>query len=152
MSIFLRTMIMMIGLSISLPFLSYGETPFCYKELERNFFKPALVDEALSLHSVPQSNWSLINNELQRNVKRVPELVKERAKRMDPNPFGTPFQPQAASEVLRGALLEVFSSTLALFHITNQNNINEMFQYIRERQSQFLLACFGDEEIIQEQK
>lgn len=123
----------------------FAEAPPCYRALEVNFFNPNLVNEALSLHAVSQSNWNLINSELQKNLKIVPETVKERAKKMDSNPFNYPFQPQEASELLRQVLFEVFSKTLATFHITNQDNVEEMFQYIRERQSQRLASCFGQE-------
>ncbi|HEV8052578.1 MAG TPA: hypothetical protein VGP47_08785 [Parachlamydiaceae bacterium] len=134
------------ALFLSCPVIASAETPPCYKQLEVNFFNSTFVNEALSLHSVSQSNWALINTELQNNLKQVPEMVKERAKKMDPNPFGTPFQPQEASKLLRRVLLEVFSATLANFQITNQGKVEEMFRYIRERQSQRLLSCFGQEE------
>lgn len=140
-------MVMAIVLSIALPFFSSAQLPSCYREMEINFFKPNLVNEALSLHSVPQSNWTPINQELQKNVRFVPQLVKERADRMIPNPF-VPFQPQAASALLRSVLFEVFSRTLAVFHITNQNKVDEMFQYLRERQSQLFLSCFGEEVVV----
>lgn len=133
-------------LAFSCPVIAIADAPPCYKDLEVNFFNPTLVNEALSLHSISQSNWTLINTELQNNLKRVPELVKERAKKMNPNPFGNPFQPQEASKLLREVLLEVFSETLAGFQITNQGKVQEMFRYIRERQSQRLLSCFGAEE------
>lgn len=130
--------------AVLMPVLAPCEMPPCYRDLEANFFNPKLVSEALSLHSVFQSSWTLIISELQTNVKRVPELVKARAKQMERNPFEPTFQPQEAAALLRQVLFEVFSQTLADFHITNQNNINEMFQYIRERQSYRFLACFGD--------
>jgi hypothetical protein len=135
--------LMVLGL-MSLPFFSFGQMPSCYRDLETNFFKPNLVNETLSLHSISQSNWALINEELQRNVLQVPRMVRERASHMHPNPF-EPFQPQAASALLRTVLLEVLSNSLAVFHITNQNQIEEMYQYIRERQSQLFLSCLGDE-------
>ena len=132
-------------LALSSPVLAEAEAPLCYKQLEADFFNTNFVNESLSLHSVSQSNWPLINTELQKNLKRVPELVKERAKKMDPNPFGNPFQPEEASKLLRKVLYEVFSETLANFQITNQSKVQEMFRYIRERQSQRLLSCFGQE-------
>jgi len=137
--------LLLIILVIINPVVAYADAPPCYKNIEANFFRPELVSEALSLHSVPQSQWTLINTELQQELKRVPIMVKERASKMHPNPFGTPFQPQAAVEVLRQVLFEVFSSTLATFNITNQQKIEEMFQYIRQRQSQRMLSCFGQE-------
>lgn len=135
----------MLGFFLTLPFFSDGQIPFCYREFETNFFKPNLVNEALSLQAVPQSNWILINEELRKNMREVPRLVREKAGHMEPNPF-SPFRPHAASALLRSVLFDVFSSTLAVFHITNQNKVDEMFKYIRERQSQYILSCFGEEE------
>jgi len=137
---------MFIFFALPITFFINAETPPCYKDIESNFFRVDFVSEALSIHSVPQSNWSLINIELQKNIKEVPSMVRARANRMRPNPFGTPFQPQEASELMRQVLLEIFSNTLATFHITNQQKVEEMFQYIRQRQSQRMLACFGQEE------
>lgn len=145
MRIFWYRAMLLALVALSTPIAITAEAPACYRDLEVNFFRQNLVNEALSLHAVSQSNWALINTELQRNVKRVPEMIKDRAKKMDPNPFGTPFQSHAASELLQQVLLQVFSETLAIFHITNQAKIEEMFQYIRERQSQRLVSCFGDE-------
>lgn len=142
---FLYHAILLASLLLLSPMDVFSETPLCYKNIEANFFKPEFVDEALSLHSVPQSNWTLINNELREKMVRVPELVREKAKKMNPNPFGMPFQPQEASEVLRQALFAVFAETLADFHITNRGKAEEMFQYIRQRQGLRLLACFGEE-------
>ena len=146
MSISWYKLLMASLLALSCPVVVSAEAPLCYKELEANFFNANLVNEALSLHSVSQSNWPLINTELQNNLKRVPELVKEKAKKMNPNPFGNPFQPHEASKLLRSVLFEIFSETLADFQITNQGKVQEMFRYIRERQSQRLLSCFGQED------
>lgn len=143
-NLFYKTLMLILLASIN-SIAANADAPPCYKNIESNFFRPELVSEALSLHSVPQSNWALINTELQHELKRVPMMVKERANKMQPNPFGTPFQPQAAVEVLRQVLFEVFSSTLTTFNITNQQKIEEMFQYIRQRQSQRMLSCFGQE-------
>jgi hypothetical protein len=78
-------------------------------------------------------------------MREVPRLVSERAGEMNPDPF-IPFQPEAASALLRSVLLQVFSDTLAVFHITNQNKVDEMYKYIRARQNQLIVACFGEEE------
>lgn len=145
MSLSFYKTILLAVVAFTSPLAAQAGAPPCYKNIEANFFRPEHVSEALSLHSVSQSNWSLINAELQQQMKRVPNMVRERADRMDPNPFGAPFQPQAAVEILRQVLLEVFSGTLALFNINNQQKIEEMFQYIRQRQGQRMLACFGQE-------
>jgi len=121
--------------------IAVAEVPACYRDLELNFFRANLVNETLSMHSISQSNWNLINQELQRNVRRVPEIVRARAKQMIPNPLDTPFDREIALQLLQEVLLEVFSETLSLFQITNQNKVEEMFQYIREQQIERLTHC-----------
>ena len=122
-----------------------AEIPPCYRDLERNFFRTDLLNETLSMHSVYQSSWSLIGAALQRNMKNVPELIRERAKKMDPNPFAPVFHSKEAAYLLRQVLFEVFSLTLAQFQITNQDKAMEMFQYILNKQSQRFMSCFGQE-------
>lgn len=122
-----------------------AEVPPCFRDLERSFFRPDLVNEALSMHSVFQSTWTPINQELRKNARRAPEIIRARAGRMDPNPLGTPFLPKEASLILQQVLLEIFSETLVPFHVVNQSKIEEMFQYIREKQIQRFHACFGDD-------
>lgn len=121
--------------------IAIAEIPACYRDLELNFFRPNIVNETLSMHSISQSNWNLINQELSRRVRRVPEIVRVRAQHMDPNPLGTPFDSEAALQLLQQVLLEVFSETLSVFHITNQSKVEEMFQYIREQQIERFTSC-----------
>jgi hypothetical protein len=123
----------------------FAEVPPCFRDLENNFFRPNLVNEALSMHSVFQSTWTPINQQLSRNARRAPEIIRARAKQMDPNPLGTPFLPKEASWLLQQVLLEIFSETLTPFHVVSPGKIEEMFQYIREKQIQRFHACFGDD-------
>jgi hypothetical protein len=121
--------------------IAVADVPACYRDLELNFFRPNLVNETLSMHAISQSNWALINEELRRHTRRVPEMVRARAKQMNPNPLGSPFDSEIALQLLQQVLLEVFSETLSLFHITNQSKVEEMFQYIREQQIERLTSC-----------
>lgn len=123
----------------------YSVESSCYREIEKDFFRKDYVDEALSLHNVSQSAWTYIHQSLQESMKKVPGIVRKRAAKMDPNPFDFPFRPDVASELLRQALFEVFSTTLAPFGITNSSDLKDMFTYIRDKQSKRLIACFGDE-------
>jgi len=124
---------------------AHAEAPPCYKDLELNFFRTDLVNEALSLHKIPQSNWNLINYELKNRVKRVPEMIKQRAKKMDPNPLATPFLPELAQQLLDSVLIDIFQETLSVFHLNNTEQTKEMYNYIREKQKQRMISCFGEE-------
>lgn len=119
-------------------------TPSCVRDIELHFFQQNLVQEAFSLHGISQSNWNLINYELARRVKRVPDIVEKKARRMDPNPFGPPYRPFDVQDIVEATLLEVFKETLSLFQIQNEGQIVEMFNYIRNKQEHKFVNCFGE--------
>lgn len=126
-----------------------AEVPSCYYSIERNFFNPRFVSQALALHGVSQSAWMEINRVLAENARQVPQLVKARAQKMHPNPFGIPFLPEEAGKLLKQVLFEVFSRTISQFGesvATNSGQVQEMFDYIREQQKRNLVACFGEED------
>lgn len=129
------------------PALLMGEASMCYRDIEKDFFQEVFVNQALSIHNVSQSTWKPINIKLRENTRRVPELVKQRVATLRRDPFKSPFQPDVAGDVLRYALFEVFSSTLAEFNVTNGSDVSEMFRYLRERQQARFVACFGPGEI-----
>lgn len=128
---------------VAVPACLVGEASMCYKDIEKDFFREAFVSQALNLHTVSQSTWTPINIRLRQNARKVPELVKQRAAGMRRNPFNYPFQPEEAGEVLMQVLFEVFASTLAEFNINNASDVSQMFRYLRDRQQERLVACFG---------
>lgn len=93
------------------------DIPPCVQALELQFFQQNLVQEALSLHGVSQSNWNLIYYELSKRVKKVPEIVARRASQMQPNPYGPPYKPFLLQEIVESVLLAVFKETLLQFSI-----------------------------------
>lgn len=117
----------------------------CYKDIEKNFFNENLVNQALALHNISQSNWSLINQSLRENSKDISRVVRQRAAKMNPNPFDSPFRPLIAAKLLNQVQFEIFSSTLAAFGVANSEQVKEMFLFIRTSHGQKLIACFGAE-------
>lgn len=130
------------ALALSLTSLAYAEVPSCFHDLERNFFRTDYVNEALSLQGIGQSNWAIINTELRGQIKRVPEMVKQRAKYLSPNPLESPFDPVGAEALLDGVLLDVLAETLQIFQITNRSRAEEMYAYIKEKQIDRFHHCF----------
>jgi hypothetical protein len=96
---------------------------------------------------VSQSAWTEINRVLKQNSGVIAGRVRDRAARMNPNPFDTPFQAQDASKVLQEVLLDYFTETLRGFNIIDPTEIREMFNYIKEQQSDKFVRCFGKEEV-----
>lgn len=124
-----------------------ADVPSCVRDLELNFFPQTLVNEALSLHGISQSNWTVINYELGKRIKKVPQIVTKNAGLMIPNPIGPPYQPLILQQIVEAALLEVFKETMSLFRIYTDNQVAEMFAYIRNKQKLRLIGCFGEPQV-----
>ena len=117
--------------------------PPCYKEMERGFYKPELVQQALSFHlRIYQSTWSAINSSLQRKAQNVPDIVKRKASKMHPNPLDIPFDPEVAGQVLEQILIDILAQTLAEFNIKNHEQVLLIFNFIKEKQIAKWQACF----------
>lgn len=120
--------------------------PRCFHAIESNFFNKHIVMEALNiftLEGVYQSQYALIYIDLMREERHVPTLVKERARRMKPNPLSHPFQPDKAKDLLLNTLYEVFAKVIRKHAAVHEDTIRGMFQFIVEKQTNQLDACFG---------
>lgn len=137
--------ILTLAMALMAPLRMIATESQCYKDTESNYFNEDLVNQALASHNIPQSNWSLINQKLKANNKKIPNIVRQRGKEMKPNPFDIPFRPLLAAKLLNQVQFEIFSSTLSEFGINRSNDVKEMFVYIRQNQSVKLMACFGKE-------
>jgi hypothetical protein len=120
----------------------------CFQELQTDFFRPDLVMEALSIHTVVQSQWLLITQSLKAKSKDIPSLLREKARRMElngeRNPLLYPFQPVNADKLLNEVLMEIFVDVLKDSNVTQPPfNIKEMFAYIRNKQAERIKACLG---------
>ena len=126
---------------IFLAFAGLSAEPRCYRDLADHFFDDdKAIMQALSLHRVTESSWTPIIHELQRQSRSTYPLVRERARRIDPNPL-EPFQPAAAEKLLMYSLLEMFQNVMNKYLITNPDGITDMFDYIRRHQAAWV-PCF----------
>ena len=121
---------------------SFAEIPACFKQIERDFFRADIVSEALSIQNVGQSNWAIINYELQKRAAKVPERVQERANNLIPNPLNDPYDPVGAQALLEEVLQQVLAETLSLFHIDNRAKIGEIYGFIKAKQIDLFNRCF----------
>ncbi len=125
----------------------YEDIPACYRELETNFFLPALVSQGISLqagYQQYQNTWPLIIDELQRRSTNIPQIIKDKASRMRPDPLDFPFQADIASELLWSTLYELFASVVSKYNITDVEDIQSIFNYIRRQQEPRLKECLGE--------
>jgi hypothetical protein len=123
----------------------YDDTPDCFKKLEKNFFVSSFTQQSFSLHNVPQSSWTLIYNQLLKAADSIPRTVRDRAQNLRVNPLENPFNPDKAWEILEQALFDVFLQVLRannVFHQYNDNDIRDMFEYIKFQQVPEINACF----------
>ncbi len=124
-----------------------AKPPECYFEIERTFLNPYYVIQAFSLNRIIyQGAWNGIVGQLNTNAKRIPMMVKQRASKMNPNPFNDPFQPKEAGEVFEKVVVEVLTMTLGPYEIVSPPQIQKIFNYVREQQQNKWNACFGEEE------
>lgn len=142
---FLRALCLLIA-SFSFTSNLSAEVPACFSQLERDFFRPDIVSEALSIQSIGQSNWAIINSELRERAKKVPEMVKERARKLIPNPLAYPYDPAGAQALLEEVLQQVLAETLSLFQIYNRAQIGEIYGYIKQKQIDRFNRCFGSQQ------
>jgi hypothetical protein len=128
------------------PWAAFGfnDAPSCLYYLETQFFPHAIVQQSFDLFYIFQSQWGLILIDLDAEVKKVPQLVKDRAKSMKPNPLEHPFDPEKTKEILLAVEFEVFRSVMMHNSLGyKMEAIKGMFDYIVSRQEQRIDACLG---------
>lgn len=122
---------------------AWDESPRCMYSLETQFFDAKTVKESLDLYHVVQTLWDPIYTDLTINVKRVPDLVKIRSRKMSPSPIDHPFDPEKTKQVLIEAEFEVFRDTMVGHYFEDLNAIHGMFNYILKQQEGKIDQCLG---------
>lgn len=122
---------------------AYDDSPSCFKDLQTNFFSYDAVAQALSMHYTQQGQWQLYYTAIKDRAKYVPDILKARAAKMDPNPLEHPFQAKAAEELLEQVLYDVFYDAMIYNGYTNQSSIRDMFHYIRQQNAYRIQQCLG---------
>lgn len=122
---------------------AWDESPSCMYTLETQFFDAKTVKESFDLYHVFQSQWDPIYTDLVRNVRRVPDLVKTKSRKMSPSPIDHPFNPEKAKQVLIDAEFEVFRDTMIAHYFEDLNAIHGMFNYILKQQEGKINQCLG---------
>lgn len=127
------------------PLLAFGfdDSPPCLRELQAEFFPPEVVRQAFDMYYVFQSQWGPILLEIRRGTSVSNLRLRERARKMKPNPLQHPFDPEKTRELLLEIQFEIFQSALIKNYFNNVEAIQGMFNFIVNAQGKRLEACFG---------
>lgn len=123
---------------------TWDDSPDCFKRFERNFFKEQYLDETFAMHGtdITQSSWNAIYVALQQQMQQVPGIIKSKAAKMDVNPLDHPFQHEVAEQLLFEVLYAVFVQVMHDYNVKDPYAIQDMFNYIRQKQEAEIDACF----------
>lgn len=105
-------------------------------------FPDSLVTQALDKFKIPKNEWSGIIGDLAYKQTKVEALMKERAAKMNPNPYGPPPKPVTLSKLYRDIIYEMFTTTLNQFDVNDPALVDEMFNNILEWKADREWECY----------
>lgn len=117
----------------------------CSKDLMRNFFPEALVNKTLRKFEISQDLWQPITTELSLRDKEVFKILAEKASKITPNPLTNPQERQAGLKLFLETLYEIFSTTLKIHGITDDDKIQAMFLDVRQQTAKSFGQCVKTE-------
>lgn len=122
---------------------AFTDVPPCAYDLETHFFPHDLARQSFDLYHIFQSQWDPILTGLDTESRRVPQLVRERARVMKPNPLQYPYDPEKTKELVLAVEYEVFRTVLVRNYFYDLQAIRGMFDYIVSQQIGRIDACLG---------
>lgn len=122
---------------------AWDASPSCVEQIERGFYDPVLVSEALGLQEVSESSWDLINQALQARAADIPRQVKAARDQMSQDPFQYPFDGPASWGLIRQILYANLAEVLDGFMVRNPTNVAFIFQYLEDKQKLRIRSCFN---------
>lgn len=137
----MKTILLTLFLSLSL--FGYDDSPRCLYELQTHFFDPRYVKESFDLYRVFQSQWDSIIVNLRQDVQYVPRIVRDRARRLRPDPFEHPFDAEKVKELILAVEFEIFRDAMVRNYFYDVSATYGMFDYIRSRQEKKIDHCLG---------
>ncbi|MGA8164706.1 MAG: hypothetical protein WB791_06750 [Waddliaceae bacterium] len=123
---------------------AYDGSPRCFRELQRNFFQPSTVSLALSFYrNIPQPQWLIISRALQARNGTIPQLMRDQARRLRPNPLEDPFDPVGAEDLFRQVLWTIFADVMIQNGVSRPSQIEGAFNSIWRKESGRIADCLG---------
>jgi len=153
----MKRLIYLLLLSFGLNVSSYGDDDpsRCMAEIEQTFFQNDLVTTALSYFNIPQGLWVPINSSLQQRVPQIAQRMKKKTRMMVPDPLEYPMNTDWARKALKDTLFDVFREALMDNQaiggtaysppLAETGVMQNMFNYIYEKQKYKFIQCFGPE-------
>lgn len=120
---------------------SFNDAPSCLYNVQVGFFPAEVARQSFDLFYVFQSQWDPIITQLNYSAKQVPNIMRERARLMRPNPLEYPFDPEKTKELLLAVEYEVFRNVMVKNYFYDQQAIRGMFDYIAQHQQGKIDAC-----------
>lgn len=121
-----------------------ADVPACMKELEMNFFQPAMMMQAFSFYNIPLGSWRPIIDTLQLRSREIPLRLNQVSANLVPNPLEFPFRPRPAARLLRAVLYQVFMETMSAYQANELPTANFIFNYVCSQNVNNWVRCFGD--------
>lgn len=137
-----KLLINILTLFIICPLGAWDDSPSCVQDIETTFFNEVWLNEAMSYHYVSQSAWKMINRDILYRARTIPNQVKSAREHLPTDPFQYPFNGQASWALIRGILLQNFREVMNFYQIFNESDINQMFEYIENKQMVRIRHCF----------
>lgn len=113
------------------------------------FFPPEIVKQSLDLFYVFQSQWDPILSEIARASQNAHQQLKDRAKKLRPNPLEHPFDPEKTKELLLSIEYDIFKNALIKNYFRNAQAIKGMFDFIVNAQAERIEICLGKKKPVQ---
>lgn len=85
----------------------------------------------------------MVSRSLRQKNRTIPQLMKDQARRMRPNPLENPFDPVAAEDLFRQVLWNVFADVMIQHNIKNRPQIEGAFNFIYKEESKRITGCLG---------
>jgi hypothetical protein len=117
--------------------------PACFTQLQNEAFPYEKVVQAFDSANVYQSSWSYLYSQIQATKSQIPNIIRSMANQMNPNPLGTPFQPEIAVELLKRAEYQVFFNVMNASQYNNESDIRQMFEFIFQTHANKIYQCLG---------
>lgn len=118
-----------------------ADATVCSKQNLMTFFPEPVVKAVLNKRQLPQDEVDAIAKELSQKDQEIVKIVETKASSMEPNPFKDPSQRDAAHQVFKEALFEVFANTMKAHGIKDENQIEAILEEIRATKGKLFVEC-----------
>lgn len=113
----------------------------CTKEELKTFFPEPVVRAVLLKANISEADANSIAAELAQKNAQWGKMIREKAAKMNPNPFEDLSQRDVGLKIYRETLYEVFSQVLKAHGISDEDKIQNMLDEIRETKSKLFIEC-----------